>query len=63
MAKTKIYTCCICHIIIVVGKPHRLTLQEYGVGNYKQYAPVKNFDLCDKCYKKFASWIKKHENS
>jgi hypothetical protein len=61
MAKEKIYKCCICHSIIVIGKPHRLVQQEYGAGNYKQYAPVDKFDLCDKHFQIFMKWIKKNQ--
>lgn len=63
MAKEKIYKCCICHCIIVIGKPHRLVQQEYGAGNYKQYAPVNKFDLCDKHFQIFMRWIKKNEKN
>lgn len=60
MAKEKIYKCCICHTVLA-KKPHRLVLQEYGAGNYKQYAPVDKFDLCDKHFQIFMKWIKKNQ--
>jgi len=56
----KIYKCCICHKVLDY-KPIRLVKQKYGIGNYKQYYPVENYDLCYNCYKIFAKWIKKHK--
>lgn len=56
----KIYKCCICHKELK-EKPHRLTHQEYAIAKYKQYAPVKNYDLCDKHFEIFKNWVEKHE--
>lgn len=56
----KIYKCCICHETLE-EKPIRLTKQKYGIGNYKQYSPVKNYDFCLKHYSMFERWIKKHK--
>lgn len=58
----KIYSCCICHKVLK-DKPIRLTKKEYGIGNYKQYSPVANYDFCDKCYKVFDNWITKHKEN
>ena len=60
MPINKIYTCCICHRKLDV-KPHRLVHQEYEIRRYKQYANKENFDFCDKCFKQFTCWIKKHK--
>ena len=54
------YKCCICHNKLDY-KPHRLVHQEYGIGSYRQYANVKNYDFCDKCFKQFTNWIRKHK--
>ena len=56
----KIYSCCICHKELE-EKPIRLTEQRYSIGNYKQYAPVKNYDFCKDCFRKFNAWIIKHK--
>lgn len=64
LGELKVHECCICHTLLPY-KPHRLVYQEYGRGRYKQYDIVSNFDFCDKCFKTFKIWIKKHrkENS
>lgn len=52
------YYCCICHKEI---KRHfRLCKQEFGIGKYKQYYPVNNYDFCDSCYAIFEKWLNKH---
>lgn len=56
----KIYSCCICHKVLE-DKPIRLTKKEYGIGKYKQYDPVENYDFCKKCYKVFENWLEKHK--
>lgn len=60
MAAIKIYKCCICHKVLEDYKPIRLTEQHYGIGQYKQYYPTCNYDLCKECYLKFSNWIKKN---
>lgn len=57
----KVYKCCICHRVLENSKPIRLVKQLYGIGNYKQYAPVDKFDFCFDCYETFSKWIRKHE--
>lgn len=57
----KRYFCCICHQELKEEKPIRLVKQKYGIGTYKQYANVCNYDFCKKCYSAFNSWIKKHK--
>ena len=56
----KIYKCCICHETLK-EKPIRLVKQEYGFGNYNQYAQVDKYDICKKCYQIFNRWINKHK--
>lgn len=56
----KEYSCCICHKKLK-DKPIRLTKKEYGIGRYKQYSPVANYDFCKECYRKFNNWIVKHK--
>lgn len=56
----KVYNCCICHKTLR-EKPIRLVKQEYGVGNYNQYAQVDKYDVCKKCYTVFNNWIEKHK--
>lgn len=54
--------CCICHKKLDY-KSTRLTKQEYGNGKYKQYYPVENYDICDKCYETFDRWIEKYKEA
>ena len=56
----KIYRCCICHKRLK-EKPIRLVKQEYGMGNYKQYAQVDKYDICQRCYSVFDKWLEKHK--
>lgn len=56
----KTYKCCICNKELK-EKPIRLTKQKYGIGKYKQYAPVENYDFCKECYRTFNNWIIKHK--
>lgn len=61
MPKLKIYKCCICHKVLDT-KPHRLVHQEYDNSRaYGLYKNKHNFDFCDKCFKPFRAWIKKHK--
>lgn len=60
MPRIKIYKCCICHEVLDV-KPVRITINIYGAGKYKQYSPVKNYDVCSKCYDTFNNWIKQNK--
>ena len=62
MGRPKIYICCICHEVLKEYKPIRLVKQIYGASGYNQYGNVCNYDFCKKCYAKFNSWVKKHEN-
>jgi uncharacterized CHY-type Zn-finger protein len=55
----KVYKCCICHKKLK-KKPIRLIKQEYGVGNYNQYAQVDKYDICQRCYTIFNAWLEKH---
>ena len=57
---SKIYQCCVCHKQLK-EKPVRLIKQEYGTGNYKQYAQVDRYDICQKCYISFDRWICKRK--
>lgn len=57
----KIHNCCICHKTLDY-KPIRLVKQKYGIGRYKQYSNVCNYDFCIECYKTFNRWINKHKN-
>lgn len=60
MPREKVYSCCICHEVLKDYKPVRLVKQLYGASGYNQYGPVKNYDFCKNCYRKFESWVKKH---
>ena len=57
----KKYICCICHKTLNDKKPIRLVKQEYGAGAYNQYSNVDKYDICERCYKVFDNWIKKHK--
>lgn len=57
---SKDYYCCICHNKLE-EKPIRLVKQEYGAGNYNQYANVDKYDICSRCYEVFNKWIEKHK--
>lgn len=61
MPLPKIYKCCICHTVLEEYKPHRLVYQEYETRGYGQYKNKHNFDFCDKCFKIFKIWIRKHK--
>lgn len=56
----KVYKCCICKNVLNY-MPHRLVHQEYGIRTYKQYANKQNYDFCDRCFRQFIKWTKKHE--
>ena len=56
---TKVYSCCICHTVLTEYKPIRLVKQIYG-GKYCQYGNAGKYDFCKGCYRKFATWIAKH---
>lgn len=52
--------CCICHQILDY-KPIRLVKLKYGVIYSDQYKQIAKYDFCNKCFKKFENWIKKHK--
>ena len=62
MPRVKVYECCICHTILEDYKPIRLVKQKYipNLRGYGGYQNKKNYDFCTDCYKKFNSWIRKH---
>ena len=54
----KTYTCYKCKKRLK-EKPIRLYKYLYGIGNYKQYAPVEHIDLCKKCFGVIERWLNK----
>jgi uncharacterized protein with PIN domain len=57
----KEYRCCICNDLIDTH-PHRLVHQEYEHIRYYHFINKKNYDFCDKCFKVYLNWIKKHSS-
>lgn len=55
------YKCCICHKKIENKDTIRLAKQLYGISYYGGHYTVDKYDFCKQCYRKFAAWIKKHE--
>lgn len=60
--KRKIYTCCICHNMIMLSKPIRLVHQvNDDKDTYRRFHTINNYDFCPRCFKTFKDWIKKYE--
>ena len=61
--KRKMYTCCICHNMIMLSKPIRLVHQvNDDKDNYRKFHTINNYDFCPRCFKTFKDWIKKKVN-
>ena len=53
------YECCICHQPI--ERKQRLVYQEFdGRKPYGVFHNKHNYDFCEKCFKIFRGWLRKH---
>ncbi len=61
MGRTAKYKCCICHKELNNTDTIRLAKQLYGLSYSGGHTTVEKNDFCEKCYSKYAAWLKKHK--
>lgn len=57
----KIYTCYVCGKVVDKNTITRFIKQLYGYDKYNQFADVRRFDFCEKCYGTIKKGIEKYK--